>query len=327
MKVGESAFAPVLNLIEPSECIDEEIVPGFRLRRPSDDQKAIWLAYLDRSYIFPPRHIAHTPRQFYELDAAFVPQGNGFTIRTTPLEEREWRYYVVEFDRTEESHNAFNTLRPLLNASVPEMRMSSVFVTGTEKGLGGGGPFTPVENVFWMEMFFDQDLRAPVRVDRGALRRFRQAFESLVSVSDAHPWIGEALRMFYDLNSVPHTHALRVLGLFTVLEALLLHQPGSHLTGDSLRHQLQTKMTLVEHRMPFPLERPGSASEATNRTLWAKLYDARSAIAHGEKLDYKGRFEILGSLRNVQHFLRSAVKGVFAVAISEPDLVRDLQAC
>lgn len=320
-------FAPVLNLIDPSEVIDVEIVPGFRLRRPTVEQKAIWLAYLDRSYIFPPRHVAQTPREYYEFDATFVKAGNGTRLQRTPLKEQEWRYFVIEFGTAEDDLNAFHALRPLLNASVPEIRTSSTLASGTEAGLGGGGPFTPVETIFWIEMFFDESQRTPAKVTSADVSRYRESFEALRGLTGEHPWVGEALRMLYDLGNVPHMHALRVLGLFTVLEALLLHQPGSHLTGDSLRHQLQTKMTLVERKMPFPLLRPYSASEVTNKTLWNKLYDARSAIAHGEHLDFKGTVEILGSLNDIRHFLRSAVKGVFAVAMDEPDLIRDLQAC
>lgn len=106
----------------------------------------------------------------------------------------------------------------------------------------------------------------------------------------AHAGIGRALVIFQSLKRVPRHEPLRILALFSVVEMLITHLPGGTEVGDSIGHQLRTKMVLLAPRFSQPLDysqfggasperTPSMNSEARSRT-------ARRSISAGGRYNY-----------------------------------------
>ena len=136
-------------------------------------------------------------------------------------------------------------------------------------------------------------------------------------------------RIFQDFISLSagqrHGH-LPFLGHFALIEALITHDPRQH--GDSLNHQLSTKMPLLMRRFCRPLELPSNFKVTDLRTLWKRLYEVRSIVAHGERADFtKGRLRELHDFNTVFKFVRASLKRLIIQSLQEPTLVFDLKIC
>ena len=133
-------------------------------------------------------------------------------------------------------------------------------------------------------------------------------------------------KSFAELSNFTRYGHLALLGHFALLESLITHDP--HQFGDSLNHQLSTKLPLLMRRFRRPLEVPKSFALADPRTLRKRLYEVRSTLAHGGHVDFtKGRLRDLGDGSAVFGFVRTALKRLIIQASEEPELVHDLQAC
>jgi hypothetical protein len=62
--------------------------------------------------------------------------------------------------------------------------------------------------------------------------------------------------------------------------------------------------------------------------LWKKLYDVRSAIAHGSGLDFKsGKLAVLKDFQLVHRYVYASLKGLLRAALREPQRIYNLRAC
>jgi hypothetical protein len=119
---------------------------------------------------------------------------------------------------------------------------------------------------------------------------------------------------------------MALMSHFTILEGLLTHNPTG--VEDSLRHQLSTKIPLLFRRMDDPPDHSINFPGIELGALWKKLYDVRSAIAHGSDLDLKsGKLAVLRDFQLVQGYIYASMKALLRVALREPQLVYDLRAC
>jgi len=138
-----------------------------------------------------------------------------------------------------------------------------------------------------------------------------------------------AVQVFQDFVTLSNTErysSLTLLGHFALIEALITHDP--HKFGDSLNHQLSTKMPLLMRRWPCPLDPACFFPIQDLRTVWKRLYELRSIIAHGGKPDFtKNRLRDLRSGYAAYQFVRAALKRLIIQTFHEPQLVNDLKAC
>ncbi len=62
-------------------------------------------------------------------------------------------------------------------------------------------------------------------------------------------------------------------------------------------------------------------------TLWSKLYDYRSNLAHGSKPDFKSNLSLLGHAETARKYLRETTMALLRHSLTEPLLIRDPRAC
>jgi len=141
------------------------------------------------------------------------------------------------------------------------------------------------------------------------------------------PEILRAMNMFDSLSLLPVKSEFHVLGLFAIIEMLITHNPKLEDRGDSITHQMQSKIPLLSRRFDRQLDFSSFFGNATEKKVWAALYKYRSALAHGGVPDFQGDLQILKNANNAKAFLKEVVKALLRHSLQEPQLYRDLRAC
>lgn len=140
------------------------------------------------------------------------------------------------------------------------------------------------------------------------------------------PWISTAARMLWDLRTVPCGHLLYILGLFAVIELALTHDPKDRENGDSLTHQVSTKVPLLTARMEAPPSRTNFQHGLSEQKLWKKLYALRSTIAHGGKPDFESaNFRSLKRSDFATDYIHEVARKILVQSLIEPTLVESLK--
>jgi hypothetical protein len=106
---------------------------------------------------------------------------------------------------------------------------------------------------------------------------------------------------------------------------LLTHNPNDREIGDSLSHQISTKVPLLSSRFSVPLEYSLFRNDVAPPAIWKKLYEYRSKIAHGDLPDFSGRLQLLTDQTTAVRFLEDAVRQIVRHALDEPELVDALK--
>lgn len=137
--------------------------------------------------------------------------------------------------------------------------------------------------------------------------------------------IDHAIRQFVDLKALPRYSGLTIIGLFSIIESLITHNPKQNVE-DSLNHQIKTKIPLLRKKFQRTLDYKKHFAFTDEKKLWGSLYDFRSKIVH-EGNENIGKTKELKSLDNITDFLKETVKLLILFALKEPQLITDLKEC
>lgn len=151
--------------------------------------------------------------------------------------------------------------------------------------------------------------------------------------------IAIALDRFRKLETSPRND-LKMLGYFGVMEALLSHAPKPNDSADSITRQLKRNLLLLNNRMPTEANLELTVDNGPNADkVISKLYEYRSAVAHGGNQDSARAwlYENLVTNKKPNHdnsneqrkwlysFLRKIVRRTLRQTLLEPQLVKDLK--
>lgn len=305
----------VSTLVDVEATLPATITPHVRLQRATSAQ----IQQIKSAYPDEPGFFGHAIEDGRENNWKLSKDGKRGIKRSLPRDK--WRYFVLAYRGRRE--HAYQVKKLFLLADPPCTCRINV-TTSREYGIGkriawGGEMYTHIESI-------RGGLAAlpPVRtVTEKTLAQVRFAHAGLESISDDYPEIQRAIDMLNDLRMVPIRSDLYILGLFAILELLLTHNPNDKENADSLRHQLSTKIPLLDTRLPEAISY--TRFTVPPATLWKKLYDFRSKIAHGESPKLAREFKVLGDANVVREFVQSVCQKLIRYAIDEPALFRDLK--
>jgi hypothetical protein len=116
-----------------------------------------------------------------------------------------------------------------------------------------------------------------------------------------------------------------VLAYFAIIEMLLTHNPNDKEIGDSISHQLITKISLLSTRLSDDFDYHLFETSVPSDKIWKLLYSYRSSIAHGNHIDFDKTFKNLKSEINTMQFIASATRILLKHALKEPDLINGLK--
>jgi|GEM_PF-1327635 len=299
-----------------------EISDEITLRRPTTAERKTIKKYL--KHVGGPRNNYHPfERTFRAVTKRSKGKLNGpeewTTIDSTALPRSRWRYLVAAFKdcafKFGNGCEEINVLRAVSRLGRCPLRLTPLFV----------------KELIWTGGVSDYEYLNGAAVDgedlpvftAEHLRDLRHCYLAAAKLIATHPDIVRSMRMFNDVPERLLLSELAVLGLFAVLESLLTHNPRGEY--DSIGHQIQKKIALVSKRLPKSLDYTCFGS-ATSETVWKKLYELRSRIAHGGQIDFEQSLNVLGDAYTVESFLRMALSALIRRAIDEPDLFVDLRA-
>lgn len=310
------------NHLDVTCALPAQIAEDVRIERPSPEHLEWYRKYL-KSGTYKMANLL----QWYESDVTVKTTKDNprsSSIHLTALPPDKWKYLVVASKGNGmEAHQFFmaaNLVPPAL-WSVAHLMTKDPFGQGEGRGWGWDpvesavrsfGPMTGPHNEPFTEDTVSE-LRSAL-VDLRALdeRRFQD--------------ILRAVRLIFDLKGLPPLSDLKVLGWFAAMEMLLTHSPSLKGNDDSISHQLRTKIALLDERLPVQLDYSAFGKDTNPKKVWSALYGYRSAVAHGDLLDFKSDSLKPAKTKAIADtFLYHAVRAIARHALREPALYEALR--
>ncbi len=155
----------------------------------------------------------------------------------------------------------------------------------------------------------------------------KQLLEKYLSLDESkHEGIKRAIELNWNLKRISNLNNLPILGLFMIIEMLLTHNPNDKEVGDSLTHQIKTKVAFLSPRFSKPLDYSAFGNNVKPEKIWGGLYNYRSCIAHGNHVDFANdKLRMLKDADTAFDFLNRATRTLLAHAIMEPDVINGLK--
>jgi hypothetical protein len=141
-------------------------------------------------------------------------------------------------------------------------------------------------------------------------------------------YIKNALKMFETLKALPRNSDMMIIGLVSIIESLITHNPKIKDLSDSLTHQISTKLPLLFKRSNYKLDHAQYFGNEKIEKILTGIYQYRSYIVHGGKTDFRSNtFRILRNRETVLKYLTEIVKLLLIFALNEPEFITDLKKC
>lgn len=151
-------------------------------------------------------------------------------------------------------------------------------------------------------------------------------FEAVKENDVARGSIIRLFEKFISISAGKRYGDLPLVGHFALIEGLVTHDQHRN-AGDSITHQLITKMPLLMRRFRRPLTLSDYIDIDDSGEAWRRLYKLRSRIAHGgEGFSMESDCQ-LRSASSAFRLVRETLKRVFELALHEPEFLSDLKKC
>ena len=306
---GSQNFAFIANPLNVRCRLPIELIKDHTIRKANPVQIERIQTVLSNLGFLP-----RPPKHLYEFEAIRESKPGSFSFK--PLPRKNWRYYVIGFKG---SNQELIKIQLAANISNVDLELAFIFING-------GMLYNPIM-VFH---YFDEagtGVLLPEPIRKQDLTEIGLIYSMMKQVGGEFPDIKRAISMFDSLKLLPANSEFGILGMFSILELLITHTPNQPVMGDSIRHQVRTKIPLLSRRLGEPIDHISYFIRSDERTIWEKLYDYRSNIAHGGKPDFKRKLHVLKSAKNARRFLYSVTKALLRHSLVEPQLFVDLKKC
>jgi hypothetical protein len=317
LKASFDSYAFVLNLYKYTGPLPLQIADNIALDRATAAQ-ADGIRELLGQY----GNSIRTGQWLYYVEPLEEPlKGSHFFV---PIAPNQTKFWVLNFFGDPMAIWRFCTAAQLTDA---ELDIAATFHPKQGNGIQ---QLEPTRVFHFWEQHLNPVLQPLNSADLLNALNYRDKMEDLAAkagpIAEAEETVVRVYGDFARLSFGPRSGHLVLLGHFALIEALITHDP--HKLGDSLNHQLSNKMPLLMRRFDVPLNPSPHFAIDDPKTLWKRLYEVRSIIAHGGRLNFKkGHLRELGDIDSVQSFVRTALKRLIVQAMYEPQFVFDLKAC
>jgi Apea-like HEPN len=310
----EYAFGFMVNVSRITGASQLELTPGHILRKGTASEitaiKAILVEHNGRlggRYFFP-----------WEME-----RKSGGLLDEAP--EEDWNYFVVAFSGSNQGMHLLEQAFALLDSNL-KVGFTTI-KTGSRKlvSLHAGRLFQALqENFLAIQANRIDEHLSPVDAECAVqIRRLAERLSEHVATDIDIPRVCNQL---LNLQVLDANSDVAFLGYFTVLESLLVHKPDPKDPTDSITRQVKKKITLLDNRWNPKIDY--SAFDAHKpEAIWGKMYEMRSAIAHGDLPDFKQSLKSLRDFVTARSLLTRTVRAIARHALEEPRLVADLREC
>lgn len=265
------------------------------------------------------------------VDITLYKTDSGLQAAEYPMLPRDqWRYWVIAYEEQNLGYPKLVNAAKLLETDF-ELGLEVYFPEADQRGMPSGcrlphADFDPLDRDF-AEMF-----EPPRTLTVDSIAEIPKLIAKIQETSERLPFFQNALRTFILVDSRLALPDFRIVGFFSVIEALITHKPRAAETLDSISHQVVNKAILLCKRFKrridpiqfFALNK----TDYTEEKVWKALYSLRSCIAHGDTPDLQKKdFRIFKNRQAPPRFLREVIKELLILALNEPSLVQDLRNC
>jgi hypothetical protein len=291
-------FAFVMNVSKLLNATSFEVAEGYQLRRAkSDEVRSI------KTFILPLITIPINPWE------TRIKEGGQLEY----VREEDWCYHVIAFQGSNET---LNELERAFNLAQLELKIGLTILSN--QGLYWNPERTFQQLSFLPNLIFFEVAQSDIDEIVAVHSLLRQHDDEIIEV-----------RRFVDqllyLEAVPLYSSSRFLGYFAILEGLLTHHPEPTDPYATITRQVRTKVGLLNNRFQKKIDYSGF--DGTSDTIWTKMYEYRSALAHGSEPRFEGKLQSLRNPQSALSLLRQTVKLTICQTLKEPRLVADLRRC
>lgn len=262
------------------------------------------------------------PFEFHEFEGRYADGQSGAWLLNA-LPQDEWRYFVIRCEDNGVTAIELSRVCQISHAWLDVGTLTLLAAGGYTSnpyamiGLYAMGSFRTTSTVTSEHLAEIAELFSLMRARVGTL-----------AAPGEYPEIRRALEMLDSLKILLPASPFHVIGLFSIIEMLITHNPKLEDRGDSITHQMKSKIPLLSRRFDRPLPYTEYFGSIAPATVWSGLYAYRSAIAHGGTADFtQGSLKCLKGAQNADSFLRITVQSLLRHTLREPDLYRDIRAC
>ena len=311
----KSSFVFILNDVEVEGEMPIEVAPKHLFRKAQDDEVELIRKHL----------VLCTPQRFFPLTYDLIVKevkesSNSTKYSFEPLKRQDWRYWVISFEGTNSELSDIASAASLLRN---DLELGFAFLKIVPPTLSFTW-HTPSLMSFFEDKMFPNP---PTKMTSGEIKEIPANYQLIKQIKPEHVHITRAFRKFNELKSLLRGSELVVITLFSIIESLIAHNPKSTEVGDSLGHQIKTKIPLLSKRFQRSLPYHQYFGDTPEATVWAKLYEYRSKLVHGEDSRIDGTLCLLKDRQTVVEFLSEAVKLLLLLSLREPVLLTDLKQC
>jgi hypothetical protein len=262
---------------------------------------------------------------FFEKNREIREIENGLEVIPSDIPRDEWRYWVINF---EGSLMKIEPLKYILNLAF-EQEVTVGFVCN-KSAENNQYHFISTRGQILPNHFANNSLKLKeiLKISTEELHSVATLHEKLNSACKINDSLFGTLDEYEMLKDLPYTSKFKTLGYFAIIESLVTRKPKASDPGDSIRRQLKSKMNLLNNRFNREIETDAYFEKETNfDTIWGKLYDYRSDIAHGNSKKFGKEYQCLKNIFAIDDYLNQVSRAVVKQCVLEPQLMVDLKDC
>lgn len=316
----QSGFAFVLSHLKITGDLPVQLMPNHIFRAAKDLEIEEIRTHIRQSVQIDFEHWAP-----YEIVAKEIRNPNGCTYDIEVLPRDQWKYWVVAFEGNNFPVHNIELVALLLPVNF-EFGFHIYYSEPLQQGTVQGRQYMPLHMVDRFRSFEHlygdaESATSTLIASIGELYRLHEA------IPEQYAFVRAALKSFSQLRRVPSSSDLVIVGLFSIIESLITHQPRLNETLDSINHQITNKIMLLRKRYSREIDPPQYFLKAAEENIWKKLYGYRSNVAHGTPISFDVEYKVLKDRECVVRFLRDNIKELLLMALKEPEFLFDLRKC
>ena len=316
----KSGLVFVFTHIDFEDDLPVEIIPGHFFRRASTNESSFIRELLSRSaYPVLNRGLA------YEHIVKEERRENGASFHRELLPPEKWKYWVIAFNGSNFQIRDLEYAAQLIEHDL-DFGFELFFNDENQEGEWAGNSYLPMHLVERYNSPEEANLNA-VKVSSFELNQLANNYDKIKSLPKRFSFIDHSIKNFFEIKKLPKRSDLRVVGYFSIIEALITHDPRLNESLDSIGHQVRNKIVLLKKKFSRQISEDTYFLHAKVDKIWQQLYSYRSCVAHGNIPDFKTKFQILKDRENVNRFLKEIIKELLVLAFNEPEFFEDLKNC
>jgi len=309
-----------LSLVDIKAPLPFEIIPNHFIDRVKPGQIKVIKNFL-KEY-----GLSHLSIYVYEKSQvqAISRENGDIEYQSELLPPEKWKYWAISYKgRSQEIQNIQNVTL-LLKEQIefgPEFRLND------ESSLSMSN--FPAIMSYLTSKEVIHSIQPTAQISAEDLKNIQLYYSLLKGLKPEYSYITNAINLLNELRALPRESDFISIGLFSIIESLLSHNPKLDYFHDSIKHQIKTKIPLLRKRFVRTLDYGEYFKNGVKEEkILSNLYDYRSAIVHaGNSKIPNDLSSILIGKEEVRKFLVELTKLLIITALMEPELVTDLKSC